>query len=164
MENLPQIIEFLLENGKIYTGFKVDKKDCYLFENIKSTIKYSDFLKIKEGDLFIGESKILKIIDSNNYPYELESIKDIYREEQAIKNKDMNDIGRIIKSWEWLYDLAGSACSLELTEDEMLELIKDYVYDKDFKFVNNKNKEVKIYPYTIVFYSSSDNREMYDDE
>ena len=76
----------------------------------------------------------------------------------------MNDKNRIVKSWEWLYDLAGSAFSLELTENEMLELIKDYVYDKDFKFVNNRGKEIEIYPYTIVFYGSSDNREIYDEE
>lgn len=164
MKDLPQIIEVLLENGKVYTGFRIDEKDIYLFKDIKYTIKYSDFLKIKEGDLFIGESKILKIIDSDNYPYGLESIEDIYREEQAIKNKDMNDINRIVKSWEWLYDLACSAYSLEMTEDEMFELIKDYVYNKKFKFVNNKNKEIKIYPHTIVFYASSDNREMYDEE
>lgn len=164
MKDLPEIIDMLLENGNVYTGFRIDKKDIYLFKDISYIIKHSDFLKIKEGDLFIGESKILKIIDSNNYLYGLESIKDIYREEQAIKNKDMNDTSRIVKSWEWLYDLAGSACSLELTEDEMLELIKDYVYDKDFKFVNNKNKEIKIYPYTIVFYAGSDNRELYDEE
>ena len=156
MEELP-MIEILLENNETYGSYSIG--------NGKSSLKYEDFVNFKEGDFFLDTNlKILKKITSDMFYFGLESIQDIYREEQAIKNKDMNDKNRIVKSWEWLYDLAGSAFSLELTEDEMLELIKDYVYDKDFKFVNNKNKEIKIYPYTIVFYASSDNREMYDEE
>lgn len=156
MEKLP-MIEILLENNETYGSYSIGDGKC--------SLKYEDFVNFKEGDFFLDTNlKILKKITSDVFPFGLESIEDIYREEQAIKNKDMNDKNRIVKSWEWLYDLACSAFSLELTENEMEELIKDYVYNKDFKFVNNKNKEIKIYPHTIVFYASSDNREMYDEE
>lgn len=150
------MIEVLLENNETYGSYSIGNGKC--------SLKYEDFVNFKEGGFFLDTNlKILKKITSDVYPFALESIKDVYREEQAIKNKDMNDKNRIVKSWEWLYELANYTFGDEFTEDEMLELIKDYVYDKDFKFVNNKNKEVKIYPHTIVFYASSDNREMYDE-
>ena len=156
MEELP-MIEILLENNETYGSYSIGNGKC--------SLKYEDFVNFKEGDFFLDTNlKILKKITSDMFYFGLESIQDIYREEQAIKNKDMNDKSRIVLSWEWLYELANYTFGNEFTENEMLELIKDYVYDKNFKFVNNKNKEVKIYPQTIVFYGSSDNREMYDEK
>ena len=156
MEELP-MIEILLESNETYGSYSIGNGKC--------SLKYEDFVNFKEGDFFLDTNlKILKKITSDMFYFGLESIQDIYREEQAIKNKDMSDKSRIVLSWEWLYELANYTFGNEFTENEMLELIKDYVYDKNFKFVNNKNKEVKIYPQTIVFYGSSDNREMYDEK
>ena len=148
------MIEVLLENNETYGSY-----------SLSNDLKYEDFLNFKEGDFFMNTNlKILKIITSDMFCFGIESIQDVYREKQAIKNKDMNNENRIVLSWEWLYELANYTFGNEFTEDEMLELIKDYVYDKDFKFVNNRGKEIKIYPHTIVFYGSSDNREIYDEE
>lgn len=70
----------------------------------------------------------------------------------------------IIKSWEWLYELSCFLSSSGVDEEDILKEIKKYINNKSYIFVNNRLKEIEIDAETIVYFTSSHNRELYDDE
>ena len=73
------------------------------------------------------------------------------------------DEKRIVKHWSWLYEMATTFMIEEdMTADEVLEIIKQYAYDKNFKFVNDKNEEVEIDEEAIVYFTSEHNKEIYE--
>ena len=70
----------------------------------------------------------------------------------------------MIKSLEWLYELSCSLSSIGVDEEDILKEIKKYINNKSYIFLNNKLKEIVIDAETIVYFTSSHNRELYDEE
>lgn len=73
------------------------------------------------------------------------------------------DENRIIKHWSWLYEMATTFIrEVDMTEEMILGIIKQYASDKNFKFINDKNEEVDIDEETIVYFTSEHNKEIYE--
>ena len=73
------------------------------------------------------------------------------------------DEKRIVEHWSWLYEMAETFMREEdMTTDAVLGIIKQYDSDKNFKFVNDKNEEVKIDEEAIVYFTSEHNKEIYE--
>lgn len=70
---------------------------------------------------------------------------------------------RTVKHWSWLYEMAATLTIEEdMTVEMVLEIIKTYATDKNFKFVNEKNEEIEIDEETIVYFTYEHNSEIYE--
>lgn len=69
----------------------------------------------------------------------------------------------MIKSWEWLYELASKLTNDGVSPELAEEIIETIINSKAYVFVNNKNKKINPDPWHIVHCINSENTDIYDE-
>ena len=118
------------------------------------------FIAEEDGELYhslIGQDDVTMLLQDTV----LQSLKcgDVFL------NSIILDIekGLTVKHWSWLYEMAATLTKeKDMTVEMVLEIIKTYATDKNFKFVNEKNEEIEIDEETIVYFTYEHNSEIYE--
>ena len=69
----------------------------------------------------------------------------------------------MIKSWEWLYELASKLTNDGISHEIAEEIITIIINSNVYVFVNNKNKVINPDPWHMVCCVNSENTDIYDE-